>query len=140
MDICQSSFGRKFQKPHAALPQSLSNVLEMMDKNCYSSLEVAAGDAMAILDKYIDHFTLSKFFEDSDLDVMIVVDKDEVICMAKHLKTKFSDLLSRRPRLEEAETTLTPNKNSWIFSPRQSVPVSASPSQNLMMTHRSTFI
>ena len=121
VDICQSSFGRKFQKPHAALPQSLSNVLEMMDKNCYSSLEVAAGDAMAILDEYIDHFTLSKFFEDSDLDVMILVDKDEVICMAEHLKTKFSDLLSRRHRLEEAETALT-HKLLEIFPKAASSP------------------
>ena len=121
LEICKSSFGRKFQKPQAALPQSLSNMLEMLDRNCYSSLEVAAGDAMAILDKYIDHFTLSKFFEDSDLDVMILVDKDEVICMAEHLKTKFSYLLSRRHRLEEAETALT-HKLLKIFPKAASSP------------------
>ena len=96
LQICKSDFGRKFQKKHLkevgfdSIGRSLSSMLDWLEINMYVSLDEAARDAINILDKYSDHFQQP---EDTSSDVMVVVDKSEMICMADHLKGRFSKLL-----------------------------------------------
>ena len=85
--ICSSTFGQKFMEPHVG-GRSLNSVLRMVRTNQFASLDEATTEAIDILDAHIHFFQHDK--EEETLEEKMF--RNEMICMADHLKDMFADL------------------------------------------------
>ena len=85
--ICRSAFGQKFLEAHVGT-SSLSSVLRMVRGNQFASLDEATAHAIDILNAHIQFFQQDK--EEETVEEKMF--RNEMICMADHLKDMFADL------------------------------------------------